>query len=180
MTDIEKNKKNDKKNHKGFLAENKLHTSSLLKRARKTIAMYLILLVSILVILGILFYTSIKGMRINDLQNQQRAMLENIHDVINRDVKMIADDLKILAADTHATNLYDNLGNINQQEKNVLMRHFLLKAEVTDMYYQLRILDKEGMEVIKVDQKNGKPVLIPEKELQNEADEIYLDRKSVV
>jgi len=117
LTDIEKNKKNDKKNHKGFLAENKLHKSSLLKRARKTIAMYLILLVSILVILGILFYTSIKGMRLNDLQNQQRAMLHNVHDVINRDIKMITDDLKILAAGEHATNLFDNSGNINPKEK---------------------------------------------------------------
>ena len=173
MTDIEKNKKNDKKNHKGFLAENKSHTSSLLKRARKTIAMYLILLVSILVILGILFYTSIKGMRLNDLQNQQRAMLHNVHDVINRDIKMITDDLKILAAGEHATNLFDNSGNINPKEKQALIRHFLLKSEITDMYYQLRILDKEGMEVIRVDQKNGKTVLIPDIELQNEAEELY-------
>lgn len=91
-------------------------------------------------------------------------------------------DLVLLLADTAEIQTlvkfseFSGTGGINLSEeflKENVMKRFLEFTQIGDNIDQVRILDKTGMEVIRINNIDGTFVLIPDNELQDKSDRYY-------
>ena len=96
--------------------------------------------------------------------------LERIDDLIKEKIEDIASDLMIL---------YDEINLQSQSQINdkeyidFLSKEFLILSKRKRKYDQIRLLDKTGMEKIRVNFNDGKPVIVPEKNLQFKGKRYY-------
>ncbi len=99
---------------------------------------------------------------IEHVKFQSKVLASHLQNVIS-DFNIIADlhELKQLAS---AENGYDPLD---------LGGDFISISSRKGIYDQIRVLDLNGMEIVRVDYNNGNPVMTPKEKLQNKADRYY-------
>lgn len=78
-------------------------------------------------------------------------------------------DIQFLA-DTDTVNTYCSTFHVKKKEIEDLLYFFVKNKHVYD---QIRILEPNGMEAIRVNYNNGDPVYVPESELQDKSDRYY-------
>ncbi|MBI5526796.1 MAG: PAS domain S-box protein, partial [Deltaproteobacteria bacterium] len=64
-------------------------------------------------------------------------------------------------------------GDSIEKWRDRLNRIFIAMAEANGIYDQIRLLDRDGMEVVRVNYKDGRGVRVPKDELQNKKDRHY-------
>ncbi len=89
---------------------------------------------------------------------------------ITRDVASVETDLRIIA---NLLLLQRYLDNQNQTLREKLEKDLLVLARETRRYDQLRYLDLNGQEVIRINYNNGQPSIVPRAQLQNKAERYY-------
>jgi diguanylate cyclase (GGDEF)-like protein/PAS domain S-box-containing protein len=113
---------------------------------------------------------------------RETARLEIAKNRVSQDLSSVALDLHILAG-LPAMQRYLDSGDPVQ--RNELARFFLLLSGESARYDQVRYLDASGQEVIRINYNDGKPSVVPTKELQNKAgryffrDAFNLDRHEI-
>ena len=100
--------------------------------------------------------------------------------VVQQEAKAITDDFRIVLSDLLYLAGQHGLKEIFKDGKAAsaiddLSRDYLVMSEKKRLYDQIRILDKTGMEVLRINFNNGNPYIVPENQLQSKAHRYYFE-----
>ena len=140
-----------------------------------------VLFVSLAILLGgivILFYYIDVVSEKNILKNSELKNIELQTEIIAGDFEAIASDLLILAKMPAFKKLSGGSSENHNKEEALedIVTHFIAFSEEKQMYDQIRFLDETGMEVLRVNYKNGNPAIVKPDELQSKAKRYYFQR----
>lgn len=79
-------------------------------------------------------------------------------------------DLSFMVNHHNIQNFLDNSTEIN---KKMIQAEFLLSTTIKTYYDQIRYIDNEGMEIVRINYNNGNPSIVPEEKLQNKKERYY-------
>ena len=94
---------------------------------------------------------------------------------IDADIMQVSSDLAILTHDRALEYLWDDDGIPIPDLLVDLTECFLNISRYRRLYDQVRLLDENGMEIIRVNFNSGRPLVISREELQNKKDRYYFD-----
>lgn len=86
--------------------------------------------------------------------------------VVNKDLEAVRSDLLVLSENS-------SFFDMNRHGVGLLGREFLSYSNNKQLYDQVRYIDDKGREVVRVDLKDGKAVLVPAAKLQDKSDRYY-------
>ena len=92
---------------------------------------------------------------------------------IKADFKHISSDLMVFANQTAIKNLWKKNGEIDLLALESLENEYLTISKFSEVYDQIRVLDKNGMEIIRINYNNGQPSIVSANKLQNKKDRYY-------
>lgn len=133
-----------------------------------------LLIPAIFIIVGLLalvFAISFNSAR-QQLEVREASLIEVVNDVIADDFDTVLADLQVLASSTEVRFV---LASSNADANNSLANRFLDFAEAKGLYDQIRLLDLEGNELVRVNYNNADPIIVPQDQLQNKAGRYYFE-----
>lgn len=104
------------------------------------------------------------------LRASQRQKVDLLHDFIITDLKSISTDLLVT---TTYSELHKMLNDYRGGPKDTLAAVLLAFSKNKGIYDQVRFLDHEGQEVVRIDYDAGQAYITPSEELQNQAQRYY-------
>jgi len=116
-----------------------------------------------------LFYVNDIRTNINLLKVHSKNIIELQSVKIGNNFNYIVSDLMFFANYNQLFKLLDG----SEIERDRLINDFVLFSRGSKIYDQIRILDISGMEKIRINFVDDKPVIINEKDLQNKGDRYY-------
>jgi signal transduction histidine kinase len=106
----------------------------------------------------------------HSLHGQSGAHLVNLQtDIIYREVDTVRSDLLYLADQAVLRNFLSGVA----PSKHELEEEYVLLCRQRGLYDQIRYLDANGQERIRVNYNDGHPAIVPERELQSKANRYY-------
>ncbi len=129
----------------------------------------LVSLVPLLLLGGYAFITIQKDLTDSSIEKVQ-GDADNLAKNIENELQGIQDDLFLLR-DSPSLN-FDDPGAAEEYRKR-LAEEFLNLSKHRKKYYQIRFIDANGMEYVRVDRRNGKSFVVPPHKLQNKKDRYY-------
>ncbi|WP_292955629.1 MULTISPECIES: HD domain-containing phosphohydrolase [unclassified Neptuniibacter] len=113
---------------------------------------------------------------LNDFQNKKTAAeikvtLQQAEKYINEYFHSVHNDLQLLVNNPITEDFIDSQASI--VEPNAIQSMFKSMAQSHDSYDQIRLLSKDGMELIRVDNKDGVVFVTSKEDLQNKSDRYY-------
>ncbi len=140
---------------------------------RLVVKYFFILFVPILLIValvfGVLFKQKLSGTYLL-LQQQESLNLELVSRTIQENLKNVFRDLKTQVSHVE---LHEYLVDQNENRRKSIEREFLTFCEINIDYDQVRVLDKHGMEVVRINNNNGNPRAVPIEDLKDKSDRYY-------
>lgn len=124
--------------------------------------------VSLLVAAGMYAYQASTDQAILDLDQRDHVKLQS--EMIAADFRSVSADLLILARGRALRSLLDEPGS---RAREKLADEFLSFLSHKAVYDQVRYIDAEGREVVRVNDRNGRPEIVPQNRLQRKADRYY-------
>ena len=107
--------------------------------------------------------------KVEAIRNDNANMVHNAADVITDQYKYAIADLRILSDSLVMQSYLRDNGN----SQRLLEDEFLLFSKNSGKYDQIRYIDNDGMEIIRVNFNKGNPNVVPENILQNKKDRYY-------
>jgi methyl-accepting chemotaxis protein len=146
-------------------------------RNKLILALVLVTLIPITMIGGYALYSSTSTLRENGLNNQitklalTQQQIENYFSGINSDL--------LFLRDSSALGLYlSALDSGKAHSENLLLTNlrnsFIKFARQKNVYSQVRFIDTNGLEVVRINQTDGQTRNVPSSELQNKIQEAYV------
>lgn len=141
-----------------------------LDRNKKTVVFYeyIFLILMIVASLVLLYFY-----KYNNISSEYKILLQSVskeHKVIlNNEFNDIHSDIAYLSS----RSILDLLKNKDTLVKEEIQNDLFNYIKTKEKYDQLRVLDKNGFEIIRLDKKGTFPVIIPNKKLQNKSDRYY-------
>ncbi|MDP2961970.1 MAG: PAS domain S-box protein [Sulfurimicrobium sp.] len=138
-----------------------------------TLKLFLLLYIPMALLLSGLVYGFLNistSLHLRDIKVQEKGEVKVASQLINHDFRLVSSDLQVLSK---ATSLRNFLDGGSREEKERLTRLFQTMAGAKQIYDQIRLLDEHGMEVIRVDWKDGEARAAPEAELQDKGQRYY-------
>lgn len=146
--------------------KNSDYLPALLKRFFLT---YLPLLLLLLVITGAMYNTDHQARR-RTFEQQEIISINQQHRLIANDIRSIAGDLLVLADHYH---LHADHEHQQHDEMSTVAEEFRLFALHKKIYDQVRFLDSNGMEKIRINYNAGHPSIVPPDGLQDKSKRYY-------
>lgn len=141
-------------------------TQALLKR-------FVLIYVPTVIVLSIILFSVIqfdKQLRVKNTGIREASRIDVARERVKRDLSSVDTDLRVIA-NLPLLDRYLETGNSATQED--LEKYFLVLADETKRYDQISYLDVKGHEVIRVNYKDGKPIVVPREQLQNKGKRYY-------
>lgn len=101
----------------------------------------------------------------------ERNKLSFKFEVISKEYTSITDDLKMISNSHEMEKILNGI----PFDVNDLSADLLALSIIKKKYDQIRYLDETGLEVIRINFNNGKPVVVPSEKLQNKARRYYFE-----
>ncbi|MBT6670182.1 MAG: diguanylate cyclase [Gammaproteobacteria bacterium] len=126
----------------------------------------------LLVLIGgfFLYYTQAFNSTINTLKSVEQEQLQNTKQILLKDLNTAVNDLLVLSK-------LKAFNEINSPEHHHALQHlqqnFLALSEHRGLYDQIRYLDASGMEVVRINFNQGRPLVVPSQRLQNKGKRYY-------
>lgn len=140
------------------------------KFRKKTVARdYIILVVmTCLFLIGLYFYKYHNAINdykisIHKIENEQKVILENEFDNIKSDIEYLSSSYALI----------DVVKSHNSTVNKEIKRTFYNFMKAKGKYDQLRLLDKNGNEIIRIDKQNLVPFIVKDEDLQNKSTRYY-------
>jgi diguanylate cyclase (GGDEF)-like protein/PAS domain S-box-containing protein len=131
----------------------------------------IILPLVLILALGILvFQVQTYRYEMEDLRAHGQTSVRSGSDVVYDDFIDATADLRALAASSAMQKMLESGGTRAKQD---VARDFLAFAASKKKYDQIRYIDSQGMEVIRVNYNDGQPLVVPLEQLQSKADRYY-------
>lgn len=116
-----------------------------------------------------LYYIDVKNQR--RLHEIDAINIVNIQkEIIAADFRTVFSDLMVLVAH-HDLQVLIERGDI--ESRNALSQEFLVYCDKKGLYDQIRFLDEEGMEIVRVNYNGGEPYIVPADKLQLKTHRYY-------
>ncbi len=145
---------------------NRLNLRSTLKSALVIFLPLLILLSGMVIFI---YYLDLKS-EIKVAKAKEKQLVELQKNIIASDFNAISSHLMILSE----LNEYEKLfKETSISTRHALANKFLSAARQIKLYDQIRFLNEQGMEIIRVNYNNGNSFIVPDNKLQNKADRYY-------
>lgn len=112
----------------------------------------------------------------NDVESFSEQFLEEISTVTN-DVFLMKDLLKVhdvLVLDD------DNTVFITEEGRTIVESEFLVWLSMNNTYDQMRILDNNGLEIVRVNYNQGNPIVVASENLQNKSSRYYFTESIIL
>jgi PAS domain S-box-containing protein len=110
--------------------------------------------------------------RLDDARFREGTAVAAVAAQLARDLDRVADDVLVLGA---SPSLRDFLRTGGSTHRRRVAAHFLNLATQARVYDQVRFIDEEGREVIRVNYQDGSPVPVPRRDLQNKSGRYYFE-----
>lgn len=117
-----------------------------------------------------MFYQSKKTADETLYRNYQDIYSTTINNQIDASIKNAISDLRILAK---YNGLFDYLESNDDQNLQNLETEFLHFMENKEIYDQIRFIDENGMEIVRIDAADGSAQSVPDDQLQYKGDRYY-------
>jgi len=104
------------------------------------------------------------------IKTREAFNIENLQEVIRNDFQAIVSDLLFLTTQAGIHALTDNDGLQASRELALEFREF---AQYKGIYDQIRLLDRHGMEIVRVNYNDGRPAIVPTSQLQHKGKRYY-------
>jgi len=131
-----------------------------------------IIFIPIIVIgIWILFAIKTKNSEENlkKIRSIEKIEVEKIHNILLSDIVSVSSDLIYLSQNSQLNKYLNNtIKNLDDIDKD-----FLLFSKSKKIYGQIRYLDKNGMEKIRINYNNGNPYIVKKEDLQNKFNRYY-------
>lgn len=151
-----------------------LKIRSLFERYRKyqtEISKYLIIAIVFTILSIVISFIWWWTLRMNPLKYQMNHFALNAAQVINRNVGGVVRDAIFVSQYPDVEDAVMNPTAANMME----MKDFLMAfAEANPIYDQIRWIDTEGQERVRINLTGTKAIAVPDSELQNKADRYYV------
>jgi len=132
-----------------------------------------VLLLGFLVGIFVFRFTRISDIEV--IKAKQYAAVAIVQEAISEDIQLAISDLLILSGDANLRHLFPTTGETDPTIKEKLIEFYQAVAKAKRCYDQLRILDRKGMEIVRVNYNNGSPVVVPDPQLQNKSGRDFFD-----
>ncbi len=127
-----------------------------------------------ILIIGITMFVIINSINIQEkkiLQNFEKSIINLKTRNLDTDIETIINDLMILCNDNRVKKLW------NSKEKSKIQKnletYFLNISKFKKKYDQIRLLNKTGQEIVRVNYNNAKPNIAKKEQLQNKKNRYY-------
>ncbi len=130
---------------------------------------YIPLLFLVGVILSFFYYSDAKIVKTAIKKHQESDVAIKVKSITS-DVKSVVSDLNFISRQHGLIQLVDKDERLDKYD---LECDFLKLAEEKENYDQIRIIDTDGMEIIRVNYNNGNPVIVPDEKLQSKKHRYY-------
>lgn len=129
----------------------------------------------------------------NKLAQQEAEKVDSQQAHLQQEFQYIVSDLVILSNQTELQQLNAGLGDtldsaslnptqlvqlqqrLEQEKLQSLSQEFLTYAEQTKRYNEVRFLDNQGQEIVRINFNDGNPAIVAESDLQNKRDRYYFE-----
>jgi nitrogen fixation negative regulator NifL len=115
------------------------------------------------------YYVSVRAERVEH-ETSELLNVELGKTAIASNLKNVTSDLMFLARHNELQGMFDSADSNSQ---DMLARQFQVFMGQKGIYDQIRFLDQNGMEIVRVNYNNGDPMIVPEDELQNKGQRYY-------
>lgn len=116
------------------------------------------------------FYLS-ESEKINSIRQESELLNVSLGDrAISKEFQAIISDLLILGEHNA---FQSDTGSLSLSDLENLQKSFIVFAEKKGGYDQIRFLNNDGMEIVRVNYRKGKAIAVPEKSLQNKKERYY-------
>lgn len=117
----------------------------------------------LIIILSIVLYQRELSAHRGRVTTREMRTLENRRETVTNLLKSVVADLRILTSLQEMQALPEGA---SEEDAAALAAELLTFSTYRDVYDQVSFIDRQGMEIIRVDYHNGKPALVPRLELQ--------------
>ncbi|WP_372966335.1 PAS domain S-box protein, partial [Marinobacter sp.] len=111
-----------------------------------------------------------KRLRVENTGIREASRIDVAKERVTRDLLSVDTDLRVVA---NLPVLQRYLDNENPALREELEQMFLVFAQETQLYDQMRYLDASGNEVVRINYNDGKPFIVPREQLQNKTERYY-------
>ena len=123
-------------------------------------------------ILGIVYQAEVKSDR-NSIEIREQRTVELPGKSIASDFRAVISDLKFLTAQNELKRLLEDPENQRIQQR--MAQEYLAFSQYKKIYDQIRFIDTDGQEIVRVNFNNGKPSIVPEAELQSHVNRYWFN-----
>jgi two-component system sensor histidine kinase EvgS len=108
--------------------------------------------------------------RVENITVRENSRIDVARGRVTHDLLAIDIDLRVI---TNLPLLQNYLNSGDPALRAQLEKYFLVLARETRRYDQIRYLDANGQEVVRINYQNGRPTITPRQQLQNKANRYY-------
>lgn len=108
--------------------------------------------------------------RMEAVERSERFAVDLQREAVKTGLQAVATDLCVLAQQNELSHL---LLKDRQEARLAMAAEYLALARNTDDYDQIRFLDDQGQEIVRVNHNGGRPAIVAETELQDKANRYY-------
>ena len=150
-------------------------------KLKLTLKFFIPILILSIIVLSLLVYIEIKNKNTALKFLEFRNILIKVKSIENHLDPVIV-DLTFLSTHYSLCNFLENSTEINKQK---VQAEFYLSSKTKTYYDQIRFINNEGMEVVRVNYNNGNPLIVPDDQLQDKHNRYYfkktitLDREEI-
>ncbi len=130
-----------------------------------------------IIVFSVAFYVRQTEDQLAIISEREEGRLTATRNLLQVELQILDDDISVLASIPNTERLARAL--LTGDESGVvvartqLAQDFAALSRERDFYKQVRFLDVNGNEVVRVDRENGEAVVVPQQQLQNKADRPY-------
>lgn len=124
----------------------------------------------VLFIVGSMHYYTFYTTDRNAIEASESLNVNLARRTIAMDISSVVSDLLFLARHVEEQGLPDDLTYTDEKQ---ISKEFRIFAEKKGLYDQIRYLDKNGMEVVRINFSGGKPIEVAQRYLQNKKNRYY-------
>ena len=152
-----------------FLNKSTTYQSDLRATIKSALAIFLPLLVLLGGVAGFIYHLDFKR-EIKVAMEKERQQVELQKNIIASDFNAISSHFMILSELKEYEKLFKEMTIPN---RHALAKKFLSVAGQIKLYDQVRFLNAQGLEIIRVNYNNGNPLIVPLNKLQDKAKRYY-------
>ncbi len=142
------------------------------KVVKGTLVIFLPVFLLILAVATLIMFAN-ENARMATLRGDQQHSLWIQALDLDHDVRGVSSDLLILANQNEIKSFWDDDAEMIPTIRSALNTEYLNISIYRGLYDHIRLIDENGMEVVRVNYNNGKPAAVPAEKLQNKKNRYY-------